>query len=447
MKKSVLGRSAKLLGMASRLATSELGHNIRRSIKSKVEDIAPDLLATRLRQAQVLTENLSQLKGAAMKAGQLLSIDSSDILPEQVTEVLSQLQNSAEPIDFSMIDNLLKTELPTESYWSLQDLDTQAYAAASIGQVHRAHFKGQDIVLKVQYPGVADAIDSDLKILKKVAQAMVAVGGRKIPLDETFEELSVILHQEADYHREMENMIRFYQLLSGSDKYVVPEPIPELCSKHILAMSYVEGQDLKGWIATGPSTENKVRVGKMVLDLYCREFFDWGIVQTDPNYGNFMIQKDPLRLVLLDFGATITYDNEFRASYVRLLKEFASYDRRRMLEAALAFGLLDERESDETQSLFVEFLKSAVEPFLPHLQPFRFHDPGYSAKAHKIGRDFTSSLKYSPPPRQLLFLHRKLGGIFNMLRKMQVELDLTPYWQKMVGEEFLKSTGDRLTGE
>lgn len=444
MKKSVLGRSIKLLGMASRLAKSEMGHNIRKSVKSKVEDIAPDLLATRLRQAQILTENLSQLKGAAMKAGQLLSIDSSDILPAEVIEVLSRLQSSAEPVEFPIIDSVLRSELNPEQWGNIQDLDTQSYAAASIGQVHRAHFQGQDIVLKVQYPGVSDSIDSDLTILKKVVQAMLTVSGRKIPMEETFEELAIILHQEADYQREVENMKRFNELLKGSEFFVSPQPVPELCTSKILAMSYVEGTPLKDWIGTDPPQEDKVRIGQMVLDLYCREFFEWGIVQTDPNYGNFKIQVDPLRLVLLDFGATITYDPEFRASYVRLLKEFASYDRKRMLEAALSFGLLDERESDETKSLFVEFLKSAVEPFLPHLQPFKFHDAKYTEKAHKAGRDFTSSLRYSPPPRQLLFLHRKLGGIFNMLRKMQVELDLTPYWEKMVGEQFRETFDNKL---
>lgn len=436
MKKSVLGRSVKLLGMASKLAQSELGHKVRKSVKSKVEEIAPDLLATRIKQAQILTENLSQLKGAAMKAGQLLSIDSSDILPAEVIDVLSQLQSSAEPVEFPVIDSVLRSELSPDQWGKIQDLDTKAYAAASIGQVHRAHFKGQDIVLKVQYPGVADSIDSDLKILKKVVQAMLAVGGRKIPMDETFEELAIILHQEADYNRELENMVRFNELLKGSEFYVAPQPIPEICSPKVLAMSYVEGIPLKDWMATHPSQADKSRIGQMVLDLYCREFFDWGIVQTDPNYGNFKVQTDPLKLVLLDFGATITYTPEFRASYVQLLKEFASLDRKRMLDAALSFGLLDERESDETKSLFVEFLKSAVEPFLPHLQPFQFHDARYSEKAHKVGRDFTTSLKYSPPPRQLLFLHRKLGGIFNMLRKMQVELDLIPYWERMVGEGF-----------
>lgn len=441
MKKTVLGRSVKLLGMASKLAQSELGHNIRKSVKSRVEDIAPDLLATRIKQAKILTENLAQLKGAAMKAGQLLSIDSSDILPEEVTEILSKLQSSAEPIEFPIIDDILKQELPLEHYGSLQDIDTKAYAAASIGQVHRAHFQGRDIVLKVQYPGVVDSIDSDLKILKKVVQTMLAVGGRKIPLDEIFEELSIILHQEADYKRELENLEHFHGLVAHLDDYIVPEPVKQLSSQRVLSMTFVEGLDLKEWMATNPPQQEKVFIGQRVLDLYCREFFDWGIVQTDPNYGNFRVQTDPLKLVLLDFGATITYDKEFRKAYVKLLKEFASFDKNRMLEAALAFGLLDERESDEVKSLFVEFLKSAVEPFLPHLQPFQFHDPRYSAKAHKIGRDFTSALKYSPPPRQLLFLHRKLGGIFNLLRKLEVELDLTPYWEKMVGENFSQDRG------
>lgn len=436
VKKTVFGRSAKLIRMATKLAQSEVALGLRSKLKKNIEELAGEKLATRIQQAQVLKENLSQLKGAAMKAGQLLSLDSSDILPPEVTDVLSQLQNSADPIEFPQIESVLKSELPLEVYGNLQDLDTIAFAAASIGQVHRAHFDGQDVVLKVQYPGVVESIDSDLRILRKVVQALLTVSGRQIDLTETFKEFSEILHQEADYKQEFKSTEIFKKLLKSHSDFVVPTPIESLSASKVLGMSYEEGLPILDWIQSNPPKKDRQWAARKILDLYCMEFFEWGVVQTDPNYGNFKIQNDPLKIVLLDFGATLTYDENFRDSYVQLLKDFASFDKSQMLSSALSFGLIDERESAETKEIFVDFLKSAIEPFLPDQQPFYFKDPEYARRANEIGRKFTSSLKYSPPPKQLLFLHRKLGGIFNLIRKMDVELDLRPYWAKMVGQEF-----------
>lgn len=440
MKSGVFGRSLKLLGMASRLAQSEVGHNIRKPFLNG--EGGSDLLSTRVGQAKVLAENLSQLKGAAMKAGQLLSIDSSDFLPPEVIEVLSKLQESAEPVAFEKLEKVLQEDLG-EKLEDVKDLQRKAFASASIGQVHRANYKGREIVLKIQYPGVAESIDSDLSILKRVAQGFVSVSGRHMALDGLFEEMKEILKKEADYDYERECLEKFSELLRGNDSYVLPEVIPELSTKRVLAMTFVEGQGFNQWLSSRPSREDRDFVGRKILDLYCHEFFEWGIVQTDPNYANFKIQSNPMRVVLLDFGATVFYEDGFIQKYRSLLKTFATFNREKILQASLDFGLIDERESDETKANFVEFLKSSVEPFFPHLQPFRFKDEDFARKAQEVGKEFTTSLKYSPPPKRIVFLHRKLGGIFNMLRKMDCELNLEPYWEKMVGEKFkLPSQGE-----
>ena len=250
-----------------------------------------------------------------------------------------------------------------------------------------------------------------------------------------FEEMKVVLRNEADYEYERECMTKFGELVKNHPEYVVPTPIPELSSKRVLAMTYVEGESFTKWVNSNPSREQRDFVGRKILDLYCHEYFDWGVVQTDPNYANFKIQSNPTKVVLLDFGATIFYEDNFVDRYRKLLKTFATFDRNAILQASLDFGLIDDRESDETKANFAEFLKSSVEPFFPHLQPFKFRDEDFAKRAQEVGKEFTSSLRYSPPPEKIVFLHRKLGGIFNMLRKLDCELNLTPYWQKMVGQE------------
>jgi aarF domain-containing kinase len=420
--------------MASKLAQKELGRSVHKGLAGDYD--GSSLVKTRVDQARVLAENLSQLKGAAMKAGQLLSIDSSDFLPPEVIEILSKLQDSAEPIAFEKLRSVVTEDIAPEVFSQVENLEEKAFAAASIGQVHRARYKGQEIVLKIQYPGVADSIDSDLRILKKVAQGFLTVSGKSMALDALFEEMKVVLRNEANYEYERECMQKFSELVKGHPEYVVPTPIPELSSKRVLAMTYIEGESFSKWVNSKPSREQRDFVGRKILDLYCHEFFDWGAVQTDPNYANFKIQSNPTRIVLLDFGATKFYDSSFVDSYRTLLKTFATFDRSAILEASLSFGLIDERESDETKANFADFLKSSVEPFFPHLQPFRFRDEDFAKRAQEIGKEFTSNLKYSAPPEQIIFLHRKLGGIFNMLRKLDCELNLSPYWLKMVGEEF-----------
>ena len=439
MKSGVFGRSVKLLAMASQLAKHEAVKGIRDTINSNIDEYAPRQVKTRIEQAKILAENLSALKGAAMKAGQLLSLDSSDILPPEAIEVLSKLQNSAQAEDVAKMREVLVKEWGQERLGLIEGLSENPVACASIGQVHRGEFQGKPVAIKIQYPNVSESIDSDLAILRRLSEALIGVSGKKISLKGLFEELSTVLHQEADYFYELKAMQRFRSLIKEDAELRIPDVFEEFCTKHVLMMSFEEGMHLGPWLETSPSRENKEWVGRKILDLYCREFFEWGFVQTDPNYGNFLIQDNPMKLVLLDFGASIEYSDEFRARYVELLKAFASTNDRQILDACLSFGIIDPRESDEAKSHLVAFMKAAIEPFMPELQPFRFRDEDYAKRSTQIGRDFTRSLKYSPPPRDLIFLHRKLGGMFNMLRKMDVSLNLTPYWKKMIRTELPRS--------
>jgi predicted unusual protein kinase regulating ubiquinone biosynthesis (AarF/ABC1/UbiB family) len=196
-------------------------------------------------------------------------------------------------------------------------------------------------------------------------------------------------------------------------------------------MSFEQGTPLKQWLESAPEMSIRRRMGAAMLDLYCHEFFQWGLVQTDPNFGNYLV-KDNETLILLDFGATQEFDQSFIENYRNVLKSFATMDEDKILQASIDFQLLDPRESKETQKNYSDFMKLSIEPFSPHKQPFSFNDQDYTKRSIELGRRFTSSLRYSPPPKHILFLHRKLGGIFNLLRKMEVSLDLTDYWEKMV---------------
>ena len=430
VKKSTFSRSLSLLGMASKVA----GQELKQKIKETWNDLPESKLKSRIDQARVIAENLSQLKGAAMKAGQLLSLDVADYFPPEEVEVLTNLQANADPVDFKIIEKVLKKELGPK-FKEIKELDPVPAASASIGQVHRAKINGRDLAIKVQYPGVKESIDSDIAVIEKVAKGFLTITAKKINLEEAFEELRIVLKAEAYYKNELRNMQEYRDHLKNDSRYIVPEAIPEFSTERVLVMSWEKGLRIQDWLKTNPSLKDRESIGRLVLELYNREFYEWGFVQTDPNYANFLVQENPLRLVVLDFGATLRYSSEFRKEYKKLLEAMGSGEPKRTLKTAIDWGLLDPHESEETKANFVEMLKVAMEPFNPKLQPFKFADQDYARRTREVNQKFAMSLKYTPPPRQLFFLHRKLGGIFTLLKRMEVRLDLLPYWKETVGTE------------
>lgn len=428
----IFGRSTRVFALAAGLAKHELTHQIRAGLSSSLEQLGSSELRTRVAQARLVAESLGRLKGAFMKAGQLLSLDASDFLPPEALEILAKLQGQATPVDFSVMASVLASELGPRVA-ELTELDPRPAASASIGQVHRARAFGELVAVKIQYPGVAESIDADIAVIEKLSSSWLALTRREIDLSDTFAELRAILHLEADYERERRHQQRFAALLAGDPRFAVPRAVPALSTSKVLTMSWAEGVTLEAWVRSRPPRLEREAVGRALLDLYCMEFFRWGTVQTDPNLGNFLVQPPRSgRIVLLDFGATVEYDAEFREGYVSLLRCIASGNRSRIVDEGVAFGLLDARESPKTRERFVDMLVSSVEPFEPRRQPFAFRDGDYAMRSRVVVREFVQSLQFSSPPRRLIFLHRKLGGIFQLLKRLDLELDLSRYWEQMV---------------
>ncbi len=430
--KDAWSRSKAVLGLVAGLSGQELRHRVRGGLSGSVEKLRASELTARIEQARLMVDSLGRLKGALMKAGQLLSIDASDVLPPEAMAILAQLQAGAEPVEFENLRSVLVQELGPDWGRAFDSFDTRPSASASIGQVHRAAVDGVAVAVKIQYPTVSESIDSDLDVLQKLGNGWRAVSRSKIDLAGVFEELRSILHLEADYRHELASQQRFAQLVEHDPRFVVPRSLPQLSTTRVHTMTWEEGQPLGQWLQGIQPQADRLWLAQLLLELYCLEFFRWGLVQTDPNFGNFLVRSDARELVLLDFGATLEFEPPFRQGYVQLLRIVASGDTRRIGDEGVTFGLIDARESRETRELFAQFLTVAIEPFAPSLQPFAFRDAGYAERSQDIGRRFVRSLQVSPPPRRLLFLHRKLGGIFQLLKRLDLELDLRPYWERMV---------------
>jgi aarF domain-containing kinase len=430
--RTVLSRSSRLVSLAAGLAKKELQGRFARAVdRGETLVRQAQALKVQVEQARDIVESLGQLKGAAMKAGQLLSMELRDVLPPEVIEVLSQLQASGATVDFDEVTSILREELGAERLAQLE-ITPIPLASASIGQVHRATWRApdggvHDLVLKVQFRGIAQTIDSDLALLERIARLFLTVQLKQFDVSAVFAELRDVLLRETDYLHEAEALERYRALAHQVPGLRVPAVFHAQCTKRVLALSYEPGLTIDAFLATAPSVAERHRVATQVLDLYFREFFDWGLVQTDANFANFLVRPESGELVLLDFGATRAYPREFREQYRALLTATLRGDRPAAYAAALALELIDPAEPPAAKEALHALLETVLRVFQPAFQPVDFRDKRFVDEAGERLRAYYRALTCSAPPAQLLFLHRKLGGVYSLGRALQARLDLLPF--------------------
>jgi aarF domain-containing kinase len=425
---STFARASRLFWSGAKIAAREVSERIGGVVGASNSETA---LLTKIKQTQDLVNALSQLKGAAMKAGQLLSLEFSDLLPVEVVDVLRTLHDNGSSMPLDQVRYILARELTRERLSELEDLSTNPVAAASIGQVHRAILRGSPVAVKIQFPGVASTIDSDLAALANIAKTITQVRGKNINFDDFFQDLAISFKKEADYRAEAQSVDQ-YRNKMRSDSYVIPRVFHEFSSEKVLTLSFEEGIRINDWIKSRPSREESHYFGALLINLLIDEFFTFGLVQTDPNYGNFLYRPDQRQIVLLDFGATTSYEPSFRQEIRHLFKVMASKDQKKLIELILDYGFLDRREPTEVLDLFIQMLDRVVKIFSPQVQPFRFNDDQYLKEIREISVKFVMAVQFSPPAKKLALLNRKLGGIFHLLKDLGVEMDMRPFVDRVL---------------
>lgn len=411
-------RTASLLSMAAKVALRQGSHLLAGSREDRIKKM--------VHQAEIIVKHVGLLKGAAMKAIQMLTIDGQDFLPPEVIRILEKLQSQAPPIDNGIILETLKKEIGEDKFSQISFESETPIAAASIGQVYSASIDNQSVIIKVQYPGVAESVDSDLQTLETLIKSLIYLFGKNIDTKDLFAEIERVLKMETNYLLEAESAEKYRELFQDLTQYQVPRVFRDYTTRLVIAEERMGGLEFSQWLAQSPSCNDKEKVARMLLDLFMYEFFRFGLVQTDPNPANFLITAD-LKIALIDFGATISYEKTFVSSYKELLTLIFDGSDHQILGKVVDMGFLSEKESDQTNKLFVEFLKLSMRPFKKELQPFDFSEAEYSQNVRTHVMQLTKSLKYSPPPKKLFFLHRKLGGIFLLLRQLGVQIDLSNY--------------------
>lgn len=415
-------RGAKLVGLASKLAINEISSRLKswEDEKSKVQ--------SKVELAQTLVKTMSELKGASMKMGQLLSMDMGDYLPPEVIKVLESLHQNSTFLPFNKIEEILISELG-EKFKDFEDFSSVPMAAASIGQVHTARLNGKSVVIKIQYPGVAESIPSDLKLLKVVLGNLSTLQGKDVDLDPFFKEVEEVLLRETDYLNEQAMMKRYKECFLNSH-FIIPEVYPAYSTKKIITMDKLEGKPLTEWIEKSLLGE-RMKLADQLMNLYLTEFFVHGLVQTDPNPGNFLITPEQ-RMALLDFGAVKEYDRSFIESYRSILIAAYHQDKKKILSLSEELSFIDPRESEEIKTIYLDMIDLLAAPFRQDT-PFDFADKKFYEDSRSISWELTRKCKYSPPPKDLLFLHRKLAGVFLLIKKLQTKIILKNYWSQIEG--------------
>lgn len=208
-----------------------------------------------------------------------------------------------------------------------------------------------------------------------------------------------------------------------------------MTTQKVLILSKEEGLEYSQWVKTKPSMDQKKKVADLLLKLFIREFIENRLVQTDPNPANFLVRKDG-RLVLIDFGATLPFSHSFVKDYQTMVRKVFSKDRRQILEQVFALNFLDPREEVEVQQTFVDFLLLSMQPFEVDQQPFDFSSSEYGQSVRSEALKFTRQLRYSAPPKDLIFLNRKLGGIFMLLRRLEIQADLSEFRELILNNDY-----------
>ena len=392
------------------------------------------------REARKLVEELGRLKGTYVKIGQMFALLGEHFLPAVLTDALHELEAKTDPLGWSEIAPVLERNLG--SRMSDLDIETEAFAAASLAQVHRAEVRktGEQICLKIQYPGLGEVIDTDFDaVVRMLRLARWLPAGRD--LDDWLESMRTYLHHEIDYGREAqicrEVWLRVESVQTQGALLHVPRLYDDYCTGQVLAMEYVPGKAVTETAIERLSLTRRTALAQSMLELFFYELYDWGWLQTDPNFGNYLIRPGIKgvsdELVLLDFGSVLNCSEVFLYHLRHLIAAGLESDEEGVVQGLIGLGCLQQDASEEGRKLFADFCLNLLEPLRPaHTLPkerlnrrgqYCWGDSGLMRRAGRQAAKSTTSGHFIPPSRDFALIARKLTGVFTFISVLDAQFN------------------------
>ncbi|XP_007491998.1 atypical kinase COQ8B, mitochondrial isoform X2 [Monodelphis domestica] len=377
--------------------------------------------------AERIVKTLCTVRGAALKVGQMLSIQDNSFISPQLQQIFERVRQSADFMPRWQMMRVLEEELGRNWRTKVASLEEKPFAAASIGQVHQGVLQdGTEVAVKIQYPGVAQSIKSDVENLLAVLKLSVALP-EGLFADQSLQALQRELVWECDYRREAACARNFRQLLEGDPFFRVPAVVEELSAGRVLAMEMASGVPLDQCQDLSQDVRNQIC--RELLRLCLRELFEFRFMQTDPNWANFLYDSSSHKVTLLDFGASRGFGSEFTDHYIEVVKAAADGDRARVLEKSQDLKFLTGFETKAFSEAHVEAVMILGEPFAS-AGPYDF---GAGDTARRVQSLVPTMLRHRlcPPPEETYALHRKLAGAFLACSRLGAHIPCRDLFQEV----------------
>ena len=387
--------------------------------KQSLGDTFDSLFLTKAN-AERIVSTLCKVRGAALKIGQILSIQDETIINPELQKVFERVRQSADFMPKWQVEKVLATELGHDWKNKLATFEDRPFAAASIGQVHHGTLlNGQDVAIKIQYPGVAMGIQSDVENLVGIMKVW-NIFPKGMFIDNLVEVAKRELAWEVDYVREAECTRRYKQLIEPYLDYYVPAVVDELSTSQIFTTEMVEGIPVDK--CTSMDMETREHICKLIMSLCLKELFVFRYMQTDPNWSNFFYNTNTRQLILLDFGACRGYEKSFMDKYIEIIYAASEGDRNKILNLSREMGFLTGYESKLMEEAHVDAVMVLGQVFDKNSKYYDFGGQDVTKRIQSLVPTILDH-RLCPPPEEIYSLHRKLSGVFLLCAKLQVKIN------------------------